>query len=99
LIKETEAILDAEKKKLEEKQGKTQQEIETLEQLNITYILTGGGQNAWKDVPILLVGPFAEYFKEMNKQFQILSQENSTFKDQTIELQSLKQEKAKLNLK
>jgi hypothetical protein len=93
LIKETEAILDAEKKKLEEKQDKTQQEREALEQLNITYKLTGGGQNAWKDVPIFLPGPFTEHFTELKKQVQMLSQENSTFKDQDIELQSLKQEK------
>jgi hypothetical protein len=93
LIKETEAIADVEKKKLEEKQDKTQQEMEALVDLNITYKLTGGGQNAWKDVPILLSGPFAGCFNEMKKQIQMLSQENSTFKDQIIELQSLKQEK------
>jgi hypothetical protein len=93
LRKETEAIIDAEKKKLEEKQDKTQQEIEALVDLNITYKLTGGGQNAWKDVPILISGSFAGCFNEMKKQIQMLSQENSTFKDQDIELQSLKQEK------
>jgi hypothetical protein len=55
--------------------------METLEQLNITYKLTGGGKDAWKDVPILLSGPFAGCFNEMKKQIQILSQESSTFKD------------------
>jgi chromosome segregation ATPase len=44
-------------------------------------------------VPILLPGPFAEYFNELKKQIQILSQESSAFKDQDVELQSLKQEK------
>jgi hypothetical protein len=67
--------------------------METLVDLNITYKLTGGGQNAWKDVPILLSGSFAGCFYEMKKQVQMLSQENSTFKDQDVELQSLKQEK------
>jgi hypothetical protein len=44
-------------------------------------------------VPILLPGPFTEYFNELKKQIQILSQENSAFKNQDVELQSLKQEK------
>jgi chromosome segregation ATPase len=73
--------------------------METLVDLHITYKLTGGGQNAWKDVPILLSGPLARCFNEMKKQIQMLSQENSTFKDQDIELQSLKQEKANFELK
>ncbi|KAI8886820.1 hypothetical protein K501DRAFT_330963 [Backusella circina FSU 941] len=54
LIKETKVILDTQKKKLEEKKNKTREEIETLKQLNITYKLTDGGKNAWKDVPMLL---------------------------------------------
>jgi hypothetical protein len=48
LRQETEAILEAEKKKLEEKQDKTQKEVETLEQLKITYQLVDGGKDAGK---------------------------------------------------
>jgi chromosome segregation ATPase len=99
LRKETEAILDAEKKKLEEKQDKTQQEMESLEQLNITYKLTGGGKDAWKDVPILFIDDKQRYTEPMNnsathnedeilglkKQIQLLKQEESNLQRQIKE--------------
>jgi hypothetical protein len=89
LIKETEAILDAEKKKLEEKQHKTQQEIEALVDLEITYKLMDGGNDAWENVPILLANDKQRYTKQANglvsnnqneilelkKQIQLLMQE------------------------
>jgi chromosome segregation ATPase len=106
LINETSAILDAEKKKLEEKQDKTQQEMEALVDLNITYKLTGGGQNAWKDVPILLTTSKQRYTKpvnnsvthneELKKQTQL--QEGSTSISQTKGLPSIKQEESDLQL-
>jgi chromosome segregation ATPase len=112
LIKETEAILDAEKEKLEEKQNKTQQEMEALVDVNITYKLTGGGKDAWKDVPILLATSKQRYTEPMNnsatnkdqeilelkKQIQLLKQERSTFENQDKQLQSLKQEESNLQL-
>jgi chromosome segregation ATPase len=113
LIKETETILDAEKRKLEEKQHKTQQEMEALEQLNITYKLTGGDQNAWKDVPILLAKNKQRDIKpanksvtnkdqeilELKKQIQLLKEERSTLIGQTKELPPIKQEESVLQLK
>jgi chromosome segregation ATPase len=90
LRKETEAILDAEKKKLEAKQNKTQQEMETLEQLNITYKLVDGGKDAWKDVPILLVDDKQRYTKPAKKQ------DKNTIESPARKLESLKQEKANL---
>jgi uncharacterized protein YhaN len=108
LRKETEAILDAEKKKLEAKQNKTQEEMEALVDLNITYKLTGGGQNAWKDVPVLFIDDKQRYTEslissvtnkdqeilELKKQIQLLKQERSTFESQAKQLQSLKQEES-----
>jgi hypothetical protein len=101
LIKETEAILDAEKKKLEWKQHRTQKEIEALVDLNITYKLTGGGQNAWKDVPILSADDKQRYTKpvnnsdeilELKKQIQLLKQDKNTIESQANQIESLKQE-------
>jgi hypothetical protein len=40
--------------------------MEALVDLNITYKLTGGGQNAWKDVPILLITSKQRYTKPVN---------------------------------
>jgi chromosome segregation ATPase len=110
LIKETEAILDSEKKKLEEKQNKTQQEMEALVDLNITYNLVDGGKNAWKDVPILFIDDKQRYTQlvnnsptnkdqeilELKKQIQLLKQERNTFESQAEQLQSLKQEESNL---
>jgi hypothetical protein len=95
---------------LENKQDKTQQEIETLEQLNITYKVTGGGQNAWKDVPVLLATSKQRYTESLNisathnedeilelkKQIQLLKQERSTFESQAKQLPPLKQEESNL---
>jgi hypothetical protein len=92
LIKETGAILDAEKKKLVAKQNKTQKEIEALVDLNITYKLTGGGKDSWKDVPILLADDRQRYTKPVKKQ------DKNTFESQAKQLESLKQEKANLEL-
>jgi hypothetical protein len=112
LKKETEAILDAEKKKLEAKQDKTQQEIETLVDLNITYKLTGGDQNAWTDVPVLLANDKERYTKavnssvtnnqndmlELKNQNQLLTQHINTFESQGIKPLSVNQElKLKIN--
>jgi hypothetical protein len=97
LIKETEAILDAEKKKLEEKQDKTQEEMETLEQLNITYKLTGGGKDAWNDVPILSADDKQRYTKpvnnsdeilELKKQIQLLKQDKTNTANEMERLKS-----------
>ncbi|KAI8886842.1 hypothetical protein K501DRAFT_330977 [Backusella circina FSU 941] len=112
LIKEAKATLDTEKKKLEEKQHKTQKEIRILKQLNIAYKITGGGKDAWKDVPILLsedikhdeksvnrsVVNYEDEIQMLKKQNQLLEQENNTFKDQIKEFPLLKQEKSSLEL-
>jgi hypothetical protein len=101
LIKETEAILDSEKKKLEEKQDKTQKEMEALVDLNITYKLTGGGKDAWKDVPILFADDRQRHTQlvnksvknneneilELKKQIQLLKQDKNTFESQAKQLQ------------
>jgi chromosome segregation ATPase len=97
---------------LEEKQNKTQKERESLVDVNITYKLTGGGQNAWKNVPILFIDDKQRYTESMNslathnedeilelkKQIQLLKQERSTFKSQAEQLQSLKQEESNFQL-
>jgi chromosome segregation ATPase len=86
--------------------------METLEQLKITYKLTGGGQNAWKDVPILLAGNEQRDIKpvnsfvtnngneilELKEQIQLLRRDKSTFENQAKQIQSLKQEKANFEL-
>jgi chromosome segregation ATPase len=106
LIKETETLLETEKKKLEEKQHKTQEEIETFEQLNITYNLVDGGKDAWKEVPILLAtskqhivnsvnGSTAnneDEILELKRQIQLLKQNKNTFENQAKQIESLKQE-------
>jgi chromosome segregation ATPase len=108
LIKETEAILDAKKKKLEAKQNKTQEERESLVDLNFTYKLTG----AWNDVPILLATSKKRYTEPMNnsatnkdheilelkKQIQLLKQEKSILIGQTKELPPIKHEESNLKL-
>jgi chromosome segregation ATPase len=97
---------------LEEKQDKTQEEMETLVDLNITYKVTGGGKDAWKDVPILLANDKERYTESLNssatnkdqeilelmKQIQLLKQERNTFESQAKQLQSLKQEESNLQL-
>jgi chromosome segregation ATPase len=97
---------------LEQKQDKTQQEMEALVDLNITYKLTGGGKDAWNDVPILFIDDKQRYTESMNssathnedeilelkKQIQLLKQERSTFENQAKQLQSLKQEESNLQL-
>jgi hypothetical protein len=112
LIKETEAILDAEKKKLEWKQNKTQEEKEALVDLNITYKLTGGGKDAWKDVPILFVDDRQRYTNlvnssvtnkdqeilELKEQIQLLKQEKSILIGQTKELPPIKHEDSNFQL-
>jgi hypothetical protein len=112
LIKETEAILDAEKKRLEEKQKKTRQEMEAFVDLNITYKFVDGGKEAWNDVPILFANDRQRYTKSVNSsvtnnegeilelknQIQLLKQERSTFESQAKQLQALKKEESKLQL-
>jgi hypothetical protein len=51
---------------LEEKQDKTQKEMESLVDVNIIYKLTGGGEDAWKDVPILFADDKRRYTKPVN---------------------------------
>jgi peptidoglycan hydrolase CwlO-like protein len=106
LIKETNAILETEKKKLEEKQHRTQEEIETLKQLNITYKLVDGGKDAWKDVPILLAASKQHSLKsvyssvtnngnethELKNQTQLSKQDKNNFEIQAKQLESFKQE-------
>jgi chromosome segregation ATPase len=106
LIKETNAILESEKKKLEEKQHRTQEEIETLKQLNITYKLVDGGKDAWKDVPILLAASKQHSLKSVNSsatnngnethelknQTQLSKQDKNNFEIQAKQLESFKQE-------
>jgi chromosome segregation ATPase len=77
---------------LEEKQDKTQQEMEALVDLNITYKLTGGGKDSWKDVPILLADDKQRYTKPVKKQ------DKNTIESQANQIESLKQEKANLEL-
>jgi chromosome segregation ATPase len=110
LIKETQVILDAEKAKLEEKQDKTQQEMEALVDLNITYKLVNSRKDAWKDIPILFADNRQRYTKtasnsvttndneilELKLQIQILKQDKNTIKSQAKQIQ---QEKASLELK
>jgi hypothetical protein len=91
LIKETEAILDAKKKKLEAKQNKTQEEREALVDLNITYKLTG----AWNDVPILFADDRQRYRQLVNKSvtnneneiLELKKQYKNTFESQAKQLQ------------
>jgi hypothetical protein len=94
LKKETEAILDAEKKKLEDKQHKTQQEMKALVDLNITYKLTGGRKDAWEDVPILSADEQQRY----TEQIQLLMEDKRTIERQAKQLESLEQEKTNLEL-
>jgi chromosome segregation ATPase len=91
---------------LEDKQDKTQEEMESLVDLNITYKLTGGGKDAWKDVPILFIDDKQRYTESLNnsatnkdqeilelkKQIQLLKQERS----QAKQLPPLKQEESNL---
>jgi hypothetical protein len=101
LIKETESLLETEKKKLEEKQNKTQEEIETLEQLNITYKLVNGGRAAWKDIPMIVSenkSPIT-YKSEMlglKSRIQLLELEKVVFEGQAQQIQLLGQRKSKL---
>ncbi|KAI8880691.1 HCP-like protein, partial [Backusella circina FSU 941] len=106
LIKETEVMLDTEKRNLEKKQHKTQKEIETLEQLNTTYKLVDGGNDAWKDAPMLLFEDIKRSKKSVNesvvnykdeihmlkKQVQLLQQEKTTFKEKDNKIRSLENE-------
>jgi hypothetical protein len=109
LRKEAEAILDAEKEKLEEKQDKTQEEMEAIVDLKIAYKLVDGGKYAWEDVPILLADDKQRYAKpvgnsvtnnadeilELKKQIQLLEQDKSSFQSQAEQFQ---QEATKLDL-
>lgn len=89
---ETEAILDEEKKKLEAKQDKTQQEIEALVDLNITYKLTGGGKDAWTDVPILLASDKQRYIKPVNNSVTNTQNEILELKEKDNKINSLENE-------
>ncbi|KAI8886801.1 hypothetical protein K501DRAFT_269391 [Backusella circina FSU 941] len=100
------------RKKLEEKKYKTLEEIETFEQLNITYKITDGEEDAWKDVPMLLsqdiklikksvdeaVANYKDEIQTLKRQMQLLEQEKNTFKDQIKELPLLKQKDSSLEL-
>jgi chromosome segregation ATPase len=106
LIKEIGAILNAEKRKLEAK-NKTQQEIETLIDLNITYKLLDNGKDAWKDVPILVADDKKRYTKPakssvrnnadeiLEQQVQFINQDRRSFQSQGNQFQ---QETTKLEL-
>jgi FtsZ-binding cell division protein ZapB len=107
LRNETETILDSEKKKLEEKQHKTQDDMEKLVDLNITYRLVDGGEDAWNDVPILFTNDIRRYtllanrsvtynedeILELKKQIQLLKQK-ITLIGQTKELPPSTQEES-----
>jgi hypothetical protein len=82
LIKETKTILDAKKKELEEKQHKTQQEMETLEQLNIIYKLTGIEENAWENVLMLFTDDKQHDIKPANSSVANKDQEILELKKQ-----------------
>jgi transcriptional antiterminator Rof (Rho-off) len=85
---------------LEAKQHKTQ-EMEKLKQLNITYKLTGDGNDAWKDIPILLAGDKQRDLKlvnssithnedeilELKKQIQLLMQDKNNLQSQANQSQ------------
>jgi chromosome segregation ATPase len=99
LIKETEYILEAEKEKLEGKQDKTQEQIDALVDVEITYKLVDGGKNGWKYVPILLADDKQRYEKlvnnsiannyneilELKQQIHLLKQEEIDFQLQIRE--------------
>jgi chromosome segregation ATPase len=82
--------------------------METLEQLNITYKLTGGGKDAWKNVPILFADDRQRCIQlvntsvthkdqeilELKKQIQLLKEERDTLIDQTNEIPSIEQEES-----
>jgi hypothetical protein len=100
LIKETESILDAEKKKLEEKQHKTQQEIEAHVDLKIIYKLVDGGNDAWENIPILLANDKQRYTKQasnlvVNNGNEILEHQ---IKEKDKELGSLRGDKQPLQM-
>jgi chromosome segregation ATPase len=94
---------------LEQKQDKTQEEMEALVDVTITYKLTGDGKDAWKDVPILLAADKQRYttpvnssvannqneILELKKQIQLLMQEKTSFQ---IQAKQFQQEATKLEL-
>jgi hypothetical protein len=112
LRNETETILEAEKKKLEEKRHKTQQEMEALVDLNITYKLVDGGGDVWNDVPILFTNDRRRYTQlvngpvtnkdqeifELKEQIQLLKHEKSILIGQTKELPPIKHEESNFQL-
>jgi hypothetical protein len=77
--------------------------------VEITYKLTGGSQNAWKDVPILFADDRQRYTQlvnksvtnneneilELKKQIQLLKQDKNTFESQAKQFQ---QERAHFEL-
>jgi hypothetical protein len=111
LIQETEAILEAEKKKLKKKQFKTRQDIETFEQLNIVCKLVDNDVSLrWDNVYILMSEDnqsdtesvdestinFQGKILELTSQIQKLGQEKIASEDQIRQHQLLSHEKANL---
>jgi chromosome segregation ATPase len=90
-----------------EAKNKTQQEIETLIDLNITYKLLDNGKDAWKDVPILVADDKQRYTKPakssvrnnadeiLEQQVQLINQDRRSFQSQGNQFQ---QETTKLEL-
>jgi hypothetical protein len=80
---------------LEEKQDKTQEEMEALVDVRITYKLVDGGKDGWKYLPILFANDKQRYTKSVEKQTQLLQQDKNPFESQAKQLQ---QEKTNLEL-
>jgi chromosome segregation ATPase len=97
---------------LEEKQDKTQEKMEALVDVNITFKIVDSGKDVWKDVPILSADDKQRYAQlvntpvtnneneviELKKQIQLLKQDKYTFESQAKQLESLKQEKINFEL-
>jgi chromosome segregation ATPase len=106
LIIETGSVLEAEKKKMEEKKHKTQKEIEVLAQLENTYKLVDDRNDEPKALPEVkqldtesLNTPTIhakDELIEMKMQIQLLIHEKNTLEGRVEQLQSLNQENVDL---
>lgn len=110
MIKETEAILETEKKTLEEEKYKTQDETEQFEQLKVTYKVADGKVDGPDDVPILIPEDkeqdessanvstvnFDEEILGLKTQIQLSGQEQNISEVQVKQLQLLTLEKSHL---
>jgi hypothetical protein len=82
------------RKKLEQKQHKTQEDIETLEQLRVIIKLVNGGHYAWNDVPVLSSGSEQRDIRPVNRPVvndknEVLNLKNQTLRVRCPSYQSL----------